>query len=379
MAAVVRAAGRREPRPGGEPAHAEPLSTPIVSGTAGVWTVTGDGWQAVLKVLQRDADAAGGHPHWRAGDEPDHWYYWRREAEFFADADLRGAVERELHIPETYLVADRPDGTVALWMERVGGWASAGWPPDHYHRLARRVARLQGRLTGDRLPGRPWLGRRWLAAYQEIREDQGAILWDGGAWAHPALDGTGVRERAAEFRALWEARKERLAEVEALPRTLCHFDLHPYNLFEDDGRLGAIDWAFTGHGGVGEDAATLVFDTVFDFHVRPDEADRLFAEVVDGYALGLAEVAAEAAAEAGPTGGSGEGGDVREQVRRAVLTTAAAKYAWTMPAVLHALRDGMPMLNGRALGLSVPWWTQASLRLLDLVGTRGPAESDRRV
>jgi hypothetical protein len=355
LAAVIRSATGRvaDPTDPAERPASTSLSTPIVSGTAGVWTVRGPDWTAVLKLLHRGDTDGIGHPHWQAGADPRHWYYWRREAEFYSSR-LPALIEPDLNLSACYAVADRPDGTVAIWLERLSGWANAGWPLDHYHRIARRTGRLQGRLTGAQLPDEPWLGRDWLAAYQEIRRTDGEALDDSTAWAHPLATETGARARAGEYRALWEARTDRLAQVSALPRTLCHFDLHPYNLFDHDGRLGAIDWAFTGHGGIGEDMATLVFDTVFDFHVHPDELDRLFAEVLDGYLLGLTESGYRAE---------------REEIRRAVLVTAAAKYCWTVPTALRSLALGLPLLNNRPTEPAARWWLAAGGRLLDLVAT----------
>jgi hypothetical protein len=65
----------------------------VASGTVRLFGVSGDRWSAVLRILGLDH---GGHPNWRAGEEPEHWYYWRREALAY--------------------VAERSDGGVAPWL-----------------------------------------------------------------------------------------------------------------------------------------------------------------------------------------------------------------------------------------------------------------------
>jgi hypothetical protein len=58
-------------------------------------------------------------------------------------------------------------------------------------------------------------------------------------------------------------------QLDRLPRTLCHLDLHR-NLFADgDDCTVAVDWSFVGIGAIGEDAGNLVADAVLDFHVDP--------------------------------------------------------------------------------------------------------------
>lgn len=344
---VTRAVAARELTAGEQPT-VESLSDPIVSGTVGVWRVRGRDYTAVLKLLHHSDQ---GDPDWRSGDDPEHWYYWRREA-LFLTSDLPARVEHDLHVPECYAVAERADGTVAVWMEQVTGWAASRWDADDYGRVARHVGRLQGRLGGTALPDHDWLGRRWLAQYLQIRRDVGSILDETEPWNAPTVEQHGAAARADEYRALWARRYDRLARVEALPRTLCHFDLHPYNLFsQPDGSPGVIDWAFVGIGGIGEDAATLVFDTLYDFHLPPEQGPRLFTIVLDGYVAGLRD--------------SGYLAD-RAAVRQAMLVTAAAKYSWTLPAALRALQQEQSTLNGRDTEDTTATWLHVGDFLLDL-------------
>lgn len=88
---------------------------------------------------------------------------------------------------------------------------------------------------------------------------------------------------------LVHASRERLYEIsEALPRTLCHLDFWPKNLFRrPDGQIVLIDWAFAGLGAIGEDAGNLVPDTVLDHFVPAAEMPALEQAVYQGYLAGL--------------------------------------------------------------------------------------------
>jgi thiamine kinase-like enzyme len=93
------------------------------------------------------------------------------------------------------------------------------------------------------------------------------------------------RARAA---ALWEAREELLAIVEAATPTVTHCDFWPTNLFAaDDGTTVAIDWSQVGIGALAQDLDQLTLDTVW-MQVRPGESlDALDAHVVPSYLSGL--------------------------------------------------------------------------------------------
>jgi thiamine kinase-like enzyme len=74
-----------------------------------------------------------------------------------------------------------------------------------------------------------------------------------------------------------------LRALDRTPNTVCHFDLHPANLFGEDDETVLIDWSFVGIGALGEDAGNLVPDAVLDFHVAPEHIDELYDIVRSGY------------------------------------------------------------------------------------------------
>ena len=64
--------------PGIRPAQVlvEQVYEPVASASSGIWRVSFGSRTAILKLV---AHSRGGHPNWRSGEDPAHWYYWRRE------------------------------------------------------------------------------------------------------------------------------------------------------------------------------------------------------------------------------------------------------------------------------------------------------------
>ena len=101
------------------------------------------------------------------------------------------------------------------------------------------------------------------------------LLDDDDAWAHPLARQTfpaGLRDGVLFV----HAHRERLYRIsESLPRTLCHLDFWPKNLFcRPRGQVVVIDWGFAGSGAIGEDAGNLVPDAVFDHFMTADQMRR---------------------------------------------------------------------------------------------------------
>ena len=142
-----------------------------------------------------------------------------------------------------------------------------------------------------------------------------------------------------------------LDALDRLPRTLCHLDLHPANLFADgDESTVAIDWSFAGIAALGEDAGNLVPDSVLDFHVDPARIDELYELVAGGYEAGLRDAGWD-----GPP----------SLVRLGMAATIAAKYSWIAPAILRAATENRELLNRRPIAETLHWWAPAVPFLLD--------------
>jgi hypothetical protein len=326
----------------------ERVYEPVVSASAGIWRVRLGDRSAILKVV---AHSEAGHLNWRSGEEPSHWFYWRREVLAYGTGLLR-SLPGSLRAPECRLVAERVDGSVALWLEDLQGAPATRWALERYGVAARHLARTQGAYSsGAGLPDDEWLSRGWLRDYLTRRDGDVGLVDDRRAWEHPLVASWFPDPPVERLRTMRRDQPLFLDALDRLPRTLCHLDLHPANLFADgDAATVAVDWAFVGIGAVGEDAGNLVPDSVLDFHVPPDRVDDLYETVTAGYVAGLRD--------------AGWAGDESE-VRLGLSATIAAKYSWILPAMLRGAAEGRDTLNRRPIEETFRWWAPVTRFLLD--------------
>lgn len=293
--------------------------------TGGIWRARGPAGTAVVKVARPPSPQPTGSPVWQTSDEPTHWNYWRREVLAYTTG-LAGRAYADAGIvaPELLAAPELPDGAVELWLADATGAAGTSWPVPRLARFARQLGVAQARWV-DRVPDLPWLSRRWLRQY--LAEGPARRVTDGDDrnWDHPAAAPWPEWARR-ELRRLWTRRDSVLAAAEATPRTLCHLDLWPNNLIAagDDGSV-LVDWSFTGEGGLGEDVANLIVDSVADGLMDAALLPQITVEVTDGYLAGLRD------------GGCRVDPDA---VRRAIAVCGAAKYCWLGPAVLRRVVAG---------------------------------------
>ncbi|MGH9227396.1 MAG: phosphotransferase [Acidimicrobiales bacterium] len=333
-----------------DPLTIEPLPhAAVASATAGLWRVRVARRSTIVKLLAHAPD--GGSPNWRSGRDERHWYYWRREAEAYRSGLLDG-LGGGLRAPRWDLVADRDDGSIALWLEDLRGDPASSWSVDRYQTAARHLGRAQGEfITGRPLPDEPWLSRGWLLGYLDQPFRRLTAPTDPSLWRHPLLAGWFPEPPIGALRAMRADRRLFLGVLDRMPPTLCHLDFHPANLFDGGhGTTAAIDWSFVGIGALGEDAGNLVPDAVLDFHVGPEELTVLYDAVADGYTAGLRD--------AGWTGSDAT-------VRLAMSATMGAKYAWIGPALARAAIAGRELLNGRPIAEALSWWAPTVAFLLD--------------
>ena len=84
-----------------------------MSASSGIWRVRAGDRSAILKLV---AHSTEGHVNWISGEEPSHWFYWRREVLAY-ESGLLATLPGDLRAPVCHLVAERDDGSVALWLE----------------------------------------------------------------------------------------------------------------------------------------------------------------------------------------------------------------------------------------------------------------------
>ena len=203
--------------------------------------------RAVLKLLRAGQTTDS---RWPASPDPAHPYYWRREA-----CAYESGVLAAFGAPACRAVVERPDGSLALWLELVP--EVDAWTPELLGVVAERLGRAQREEPADT----GWLARDWLRAYLVLH---------------------GV-----------PADEDVLARLDGMRQTLCHNDFHPANVLGRSGEV-VIDWAYCGIGAVGLDAGVLVADGIADQAFPAEAADEAAAAVWEGYLAGLGGVCDEA-------------------------------------------------------------------------------------
>jgi hypothetical protein len=200
-----------------------------------VWHVETAKDRAVLKVVRNGGDEG----RWPARAEETDPYYWRREPLAYLSHALDG-----FGVPELRACVERPDGSVALWLE------DGGEPPST-RALAELAAIAQrlGKAQACPVPDEPWLVRGFLPAYLRLH---------------------GIDDDCAR--------------LDELPQALCHNDFHPGNVLADG---SVIDWAYCGTGAIGLDAGVLVVDGIADEVIPGEQADEAADAAWAGYTAGL--------------------------------------------------------------------------------------------
>jgi hypothetical protein len=303
---------------------AEPLvHNPKNGVTAGIWRVSADGFAALLKVIAPPGRAAPSH--WAASDDPSHWNYWRREALVY-EHDLAAAYRPAgIDAPALLAAFERPDGEVALWLENLAGTPGTSWPLARYAAAARSLGLAQGRLVVERaIPNDPWLSRGFLRSYSGSRAVDWSLLDDDAAWRQPLVRAHFPPRLRDQMRRLHQEREHFLSVIESLPRTLCHLDVWPHNLFaRDDAETVLVDWAFVGDGALGEDIGNLIPDSVFDLFLPAARLPELDELAYGSYVAGVRA--------------AGWSGD--ERLVRLAVCASAVKYDWLMPLMLQQASD----------------------------------------
>ena len=294
----------------------------------GVWRIrTRSGQRGVLKYTTSDR-SRGGTPweaHWTArDDDPHRWTYWCREPLAYQH-DLAGMYSGSGILAPACLGADIDSSEAVVLLEWAAGEPGEAWPVASYGPAAEALGRAQAPfLLGRPRPVFSWLSKGFLREYSSEKPAAWDLLDRDDAWAHPLVRQAfpaGLRQGVLFV----HEHRERLYQIsESLPRTLCHLDFWPKNLFRRaDGEIVVIDWSFTGDGAIGEDAGNLVPDAVFDHFVGADQMPRLEQAVYEGYLRGLRA--------------AGWSDDPR--LVQLGMWSSAVKYDWLAPLTLAQVRQ----------------------------------------
>jgi hypothetical protein len=228
------------------------------------------------------------------GADPNAWDYPAREAMAYGSG-LLAALPGGLTTPRCLGVEAQPDGTTRLWLEAVTDAHPGPWPLDRYTMVARDLGRFNGAyLSGTTVPEQPWLSRRWLRDFVAPSGPAVAALEHlTGPGASPLARQLYPAPVVSEITRLWTERERFLAALDRLPRSFCHLDAFRRNLLirtgPDGEELVAIDWAYAGHGAVGEELGQLVVASLFFFETVGLTPRELEAACFAGYVTGLRE------------------------------------------------------------------------------------------
>ncbi len=292
--------------------------------TAGIWRIRAGSLSTVLKVVSPPGVRATSE-EWNSSEDPSHWNYWEREALAYERGVTSVYSAAGISGPRLLSLNRRPNGEVSLWLEDAqsedGSVPGTRWRMEDYRRFAYGLGLAQGRIaiTGSALD-HPWLTRRFLRDYVLSKLVKRSILYSDEAWRRPLVRDnfpSGLRRGLVR---LHEERERFFSLMERLPRTLCHLDVWPNNLFaRKDGTFTLVDWSFVGEGALGEDIGNLVPDSVFDLFVPARKLAVLEREVFGGYLSGLRQA----------------GWDGDERMVRLGMCASAVKYEWLGPLMLQ--------------------------------------------
>lgn len=232
--------------------------------------------------------------------QPTDFNYWKREALAY-QSGLLDDLAPGLVAARCYGVGEQPDETVWLWLEDIKGEPGATWPLSRYALAARHLGRSQGPYLTDRaLPDKPWLSRNWLRQWRAHRlvsvrnEANIALLSNHDTWQHPLVRRAYPVPVGEQILTLLHESISLVDAVEHLPQVLCHLDFYSRNLLSrrtpgGDEQTVALDWAFAGIGGIGEDAGQLTATSAGFGDVPPEQFPELDRHVFAGYLAGLRE------------------------------------------------------------------------------------------
>ncbi len=223
------------------------------------------------------------------------WDWWQREEEAYrkrvlprVDTGFGGAA---------FFGAIRSSSGVHLLLEDVPGIPAARWSVERHGRCSYHLGQFHARSIVDAShPHAAWLENDWTNRYLHRPELLAAVelLGDDALWAAPLAqiafpDSDQVRD---QVRTVWSRRADLLEGLRAAPRTINQNDLWPPNLFSvdtEDGRERSVvvDLSWVAAGALGQDIASLVLDSVYEFHRPLRDLEQLEDVILREYMRGL--------------------------------------------------------------------------------------------
>lgn len=305
--------------------HVAPLHKNVNFTTYGIYRFHGTAnvdhqliaWSIILKIIKPDSEEK---------NETSHHNYWKREA-LVHDAGVLSNVPKVISVPKCYLIEEKTDGTVWIWLEEIRADNDRPFSEDEWAFIARQVGFFNGSyISNIPFPTEPWICRQWLRSwvisckkyaldpfqcYEQIKNEIEAIdsIWD----------------RFTRFNMNME---KYISTLNLLPRVLAHQDLSKGNMYISNTshgrRLTLIDWQFMSLSGVGEDLGKL-FGVAMSQNNIPRDDSRTYKDVLfQNYLEGLIHA-------------GWEGDDLIP--RYGFCVSVAARSVWEIPKLLGILVD----------------------------------------
>lgn len=303
-----------------------------------------DGSRAVRKVLCGDRPTTV--PHWPAGQEPDHWNYWRREAAAYDDGVVDVFAPAGLRAPRLLGRVTPADGVEVLFLELVEGRSGAALTTADVADAAGGLGVAQGDPTlaqesSSTRVGSDVLSRDWVWKYALSRPPGQAGYEDAAAWEQPVVVAGFGRARhriRARFGGLLTDAGRWQTLTRSVPRTVAHLDCWANNLVVPDvGGPVLLDWSNVGIGLVGEDPSNLVLAGLLDHLIDCEQRAEVDATVWGAYARGL-----EVARWPHPP-----------ELARLGMCVSAMKFVWLPALMVHHAEFAGPTAYGGQEGLEL--------------------------
>lgn len=225
------------------------------------------------------------------GRDPSSWLYWKREALAYESGFL-SANWSGLRAPRCFGVSYTDEPAARVFIEAVADPQSA-WDAQTFAQASHALGRFNGANIGmPDISKHRWMaiGRAhsWTAeassnldSLDDLKTDSVVARW---------LEGSSFERTVG----LWRNISHIRSALEDLPKCFCHHDAFKRNLLfrqSADSRpdIVAIDWAFAGHGVIGEELAAMVGGSLTFLEFEPADADEMIDIIFSNYERGLKE------------------------------------------------------------------------------------------
>jgi hypothetical protein len=248
-------------------------------------------WKIIIKVLTLDQLSFQS-----ISTDQSSWDYWKREWHVYRSRwlqQLAGPLVAPRCLATGDVLTETDEELAWIAMEDLAALEHRPWPHRRFGEVAQQLGVFNGEyLVGRPLPTGPWLSRDWLRGWTE---EAGPLIETLPTVPdHPVAGQIFTADLIDDIIGLWDQREKLYEVLDQLPRTLCHNDVFPRNLFvggpDHPDRSVAIDWAFCGPAPVGQELTTLIGGSQAFLESCPERWDDLERDCLDGYAEGLRQV-----------------------------------------------------------------------------------------